>query len=283
MIIVRATLREAASRRLLLAVAILTAVFVALFSIGFAFARGRFAAEAGVGGNDPMEAVFASTALTVLGLYVASFLACFLALFLSAGSVSAELDSGQLHAVLARPLARWSWLLQRWLGLALVSVGYTLLLGTSLLLVARWAMGYAAVRPAVGLGLMALQVLTLLTLGLLGSTWLSTMANGAVVFFAFGLAWMAGFVQFIGSAIDNPAMERVGIVTSLLVPSDALWRGASAALSSPAFLAASGSAGDFGLPFSGLTLPSSAFLAWSLLYVPVLLGLAVRTFARRDL
>lgn len=277
MTILRATLREAASRRLLLAVLVLTAVFVAVFAVGFAFARGHMA------GVPPLEVAFASTVLTVLGLYVASFLAAFLALFLSAGSVSGEVDSGQLHALLARPLARWSWLLQRWLGLAIVVVGYTLLLGGSLLVVARWATGYQAVRPAAGLGLMALQTLTLLTLGVLGSTRLSTLANGAVVFFAFGLAWLAGFVEFVGGIIDNPAMERIGVLTSLLIPSDALWRGASAALSSPAFLAASSAAGEVGLPFVGLTLPSRALLVWSLLYVPALLALAIRAFSRRDL
>jgi Cu-processing system permease protein len=275
--IVRATLREAASRRLLLAVAVLTVVFVAIFATGFAFARGPIA------GSDPVEGALAATILTVLGLYVASFLAAFLALFLSAGSVSSEIDSGQLHAILARPLPRWSWLLQRWFGLAIVVLGYTLLLGVSLLVVARWAAGYQAVRPAIGLGLMALQALTLLTLGVLGSTRLSTLANGAVVFFAFGLAWLAGLVEFVGEMISNPAMQRVGVVTSLLVPSDALWRGASAALSSPAFLAAAGTAGEQGLPFTGVNLPSAALLTWSLLYVPVLLALAVRAFTRRDL
>lgn len=278
MTIVRATLREAASRRLLLAVLILTAVFVAVFLAGFTFARRELAAEA-----DPVEAAVVTTLLTVLGLYVASFLSAFLALFLSAGSVSSEIDSGQLHAVLARPLPRWSWLLQRWLGLVVVVVGYTLLLGTSLLLVARWVAGYQAVRPAVGLALMALQALTLLTLGVLGSTRLSTLANGAVVFFAFGLAWLAGLVEFIGEMIANPAMQQVGVVTSLLIPSDALWRGASAALSSPTFLAASATAGEMGLPFTGVALPSAALLTWSLCYIPVLLALAVRAFARRDL
>jgi ABC-type transport system involved in multi-copper enzyme maturation permease subunit len=277
--IVRHTLREAASRRLLAAVLVLTAVFVALFAAGFAFARPRL-----LQGTDPLEAALASTILTVLGLYVASFLAAFLALFLSAGSVSSEIDSGQLHAVLARPLPRWSWLLQRWLGLAAVVVGYSLLLGTSLLVVAWLAIGYQAVRPVAGLALMALQALTLLTLGLLGSTRLSTLANGAVVFFAFGLAWMAGLVEFVGGLLGNVAMERVGVVTSLLIPSDALWRGASAALSSPAFLAASSGAAEFSRPpFTGLALPAPAFLAWSILYVPVLLAAAVRTFARQDL
>jgi Cu-processing system permease protein len=279
MTIVRATLREASSRRLLLAVLILSAVFVALFATGFAFARGWLTQEA-----DRAEAAVAATILTVLGLYVASFLAAFLALFLSAGAVSGEIDSGQLHAVLARPLSRWSWLLQRWLGLAVVVTGYTVLLAGALLLVARWAVGYQAVHPWAGVALMALQTLTLLALGMLGSTRLSTLANGAVVFFAFGLAWMAGFVEFIGSAIDNVAMERVGVVTSLLVPSDALWRGASAALSSPAVLTAftANGAGERP-PFTGVTLPPTEFVVWSLLYVPVLVALAARAFGRRDL
>ena len=280
MTIVRATLREAASRRLLLAVAILSVVFVSMFILGFTFAKGQLATE-----EDPFEAAMSSTLLTVMGLYVASFLAAFLALFLSSGSVSSEIDSGQLHAVLARPLPRWSWLLQRWLGLAIVVVAYTGALGGALLLVARWAVGYQAVNPAAGLGLMALQSLTLLTLGVFGSTRLSTLANGAVVFFAFGLAWLAGLVEFVGTMISNPGMQQVGVVTSLLVPSDALWRGASAALSSPTVLAAAGLAGE-GLdevPFLGTTLPSPALLIWSLLYVPVLLALAAHRFQNRDL
>lgn len=279
MTIVRATLREAASRRLLLAVAILSVVFVALFMLGFWFARGELAKEA-----NPVEVALTSTILTVLGLYVASFLAAFLALFLSAGSVASEVDSGQLHAVLARPLPRWSWLLQRWLGLAIVVVAYTVTLGGALLLVSRVAVGYQAVNPVVGLALMALQSLTLLTLGVWGSTRLSTLANGAVVFFAFGIAWMSGLVEFVGSIIENVAMQRVGVVTSLLIPSDALWRGASAALSSPVVLSATGVARDDPAQvFTSTSLPSPALLTWSLLYVPVLLGFAVRRFQRRDL
>lgn len=278
--VLRATLREAASRRLLLAVAVLTAVFVALFTIGALFLRDQLAKEASA---DPVESAFVGTLLTVLGLYVASFLAAFLALFLSAGAVSSELESGQLHAVLARPIARGRWLLERWLGFALVAVAYTLALGSLLLLVSRLVVGYESVRPLAGLGLMALQTLTLLTLGVLGSTRLSTLANGAVVFFAFGMAWMSGLVEFIGSIVENSAMERVGVVVSLLVPSDALWRGASAALSSPAFLAIAGQNAEFGLPFTGLALPSLPFLAWSIALVPLMLALAMRSFSRRDL
>ncbi len=173
--------------------------------------------------------------------------------------------------------------MQRWLGFAIVVVAYVLLLGGSLLIVSRIMVGYEAVNPIGGLALMALQSLTLLTLGVVGSTRMSTLANGAVVFFAFGLAWMSGLIEFVGRSIDNGAMERIGVITSLLIPSDALWRGASAALSSPVMLAGLSNAEDFEIPFMGVTLPSNAMLAWSILYVPVLLFFAVRVFARRDL
>lgn len=135
--VLRATFREAASRRLLLAVVVLTVVFVALFATGALLLRGALDR----GGADVVESAIASTLLTVLGLYVASFLASFLALFLSAGAVSAELDSGQLHAVLARPISRGRWLLERWLGLAIVAVAYTLALAALLLLASRLIVG----------------------------------------------------------------------------------------------------------------------------------------------
>lgn len=278
MTIVRMTLREAASRRLLLAVVVLSAIFVGLFALGFWFASNEFEKQ----DTPAFDKAVTSTMLTVLGLYVTSFLAAFLALFLSAGSVSSEIDSGQLHAVLARPITRWSWLVQRWTGFAIVVATYVLLLGGSLLVVSRIMVGYEAVKPFTGLGLMILQSLTLLTIGILGSTRLSTLANGAVVFFAFGLAWMSGLIEFIGRTIDNSAMEHIGVITSLLIPSDALWRGASAALSSPVMLA-SYSSEDFELPFTAVNLPSVAMLTWSILYVPALLLLAGRTFSRRDL
>ena len=59
-----------------------------------------------------------STFLVLLGLYGVQFLAALLALFLGAASVSPEIDSGALHAVLARPLSRLEYLLGRFLALA---------------------------------------------------------------------------------------------------------------------------------------------------------------------
>ncbi|MBA2528805.1 MAG: ABC transporter permease [Euzebyales bacterium] len=274
--VVRLSLKEAVRRRLLLAGIVLSVAFVVLFWLGFSSLYGRAAGQ-----QDRLMVVFAGGIMTVLGLYVVQFLGGFASLFLSVGAVSSEIDSGTLHAVLARPLSRASWLLQRWLAFAVTVAIYTVVMGGALLLIARGVAGYQAVDPLRALGLLVLEVLVLLSLGLLGSTLWSTLANGAVVFSLFGLAWLAGIIEFAGDTVGNTAMRNMGIAVSLLVPSDALWRGASYYLQSPAFLGAS--AGSGGIPFAASAPPSPALIAWSLGYVAVLLSLAAARFTRRDL
>lgn len=274
--VTRLTLREAFSRRLVLVAMVLSAVYLALVGLGFWFVRERTPMLEGP------EGPLATTVLTVLALYVVSFLSAFLALFLGSGSVSSEVDSGQLHAVLARPLSRGRWLLERWLGLVLLAVPYTVGMGAAVLGVAALSTGYGAVDVAEGLALLGLQTLALLSLGVLVSTRWPTLAAGAVSFFAFGLAWMGGIVEYIGTLIGDATMERIGVGVSLVLPSDALWRAASYQLASPAFHAAT-AAGPAPLPFLGSSPIAVPFLAWSVLYVLLALALAVRGFAHRDL
>ena len=126
LVVARWTLLEARRRRLLAAGVALSAAFVVLFAVAFALLyrsqqRDLLNAQAqGVpGGFDARtELLFLSTALVVLGLYGVQFLAVLLGLFLGVASVSPEIDSGALHAVLARPLSRLEYLLGRFLALA---------------------------------------------------------------------------------------------------------------------------------------------------------------------
>ena len=76
----------------------------------------------------------------------------------------------------------------------------------------------------------------LLTAGLLGSSFLPTLANAVVLFSLFGLAWLGGIVEFIGQAVANQTLVNLGVVVSLVFPSDAVWRAASYYLQPPLFL-----------------------------------------------
>jgi ABC-type transport system involved in multi-copper enzyme maturation permease subunit len=278
LIVARWTLLEAVRRRLVLAAVLLSAAFVVLFAVAFSILYGR---ARSVQDQDGVFLVFAGTLQTVLGLYAVQFLAAFLALLLSVGAISSEVESGTLHAVLARPLRRSEYLLGRWLASAGLLAGYVTVMATSLLLVARVVAGYQPVDPVRAVLLMVLEAVLLLTVGLLGSTFLPTLANGVVLFSLFGLAWMGGIVEFVGDTVGNQTMVDLAVAVSLLFPSDAIWRAASYYLQPPTFLGVA--VGRGGIPFAALTPPTAALLAWALAYPAAALLGALRTFARRDL
>jgi Cu-processing system permease protein len=284
LVIARFTLQEAISRRLILAGALLSAAFLGLFAFGFWLLYNNAdlsKISQGPVTNAQAEAAF-GTIMTVLGLYAVYFLAGFLALFVSVGAVSGEIDSGALHAVLAHPIRRAEFIAGRWLAYAALIVLYTGAMAGLLLLSVRLIAGYSVPDPARAAALIALAALVLLTLSLLGSTLFSTLANGVVVFTLFGLAWIGGLIEFVGQAIQNETMLNTATVVSLLIPSDALWRGASYYVQSPLFLATLRTATS-GMPFASSTPPATPLILWAAAYVLACLGGAVFSFSRRDL
>jgi ABC-type transport system involved in multi-copper enzyme maturation permease subunit len=276
MTIVRLTLREAANRKVLLVGAVISTAFLLLFWLGFSVGFSRAASP-----QDPTTTTAAGTVMTVLGLYAVQFLAAFMAVLLASGAVAPEIDSGRLHAVLARPLSRTSWLAQRAGTFAGLAAVYIVVMSAAILAIAAGVAGYGAVAPGRAVGLLALEVIVLTALGTALSVRLSAIAAGVVVIALYGAAWIAGIMEIVGSALDNVTLERIGVVVSLVIPSDALWRGASYYLQSPAFLAATG--GDIAIPFAGDAAPSGPFIAWAVAYAAGWWLLANRWFRRRDL
>ena len=280
--IARFTVQEAASRRLILAGVVLSLAFLALYALGCGFLYGKAVEDALRRGRDQaLETLFAGVILTTLGLYAVHFLSSFVALFLSVASISGEIDAGTLHAILARPVRRYEFVLGRWLGFAVLISAYVALMAGALLLISRLIAGYEVPDPARLIALMVFGSLLLLTLSLAGSALMPTLANGVVVFSLFGLAWLAGIIEFLGGPLQNDAMVNLGVAVSLLVPSDGLWRAASYYAQSPAALALAPA--RLMNPFSSLAPPASAFLVWSAGYLVAALGVAVATFSRRDL
>src|SRR5262249_12541252 len=149
-----------------------------------------------------------------LGLYTVYFLCSFLALFLSVGAISGEIDSGLLHAVLARPIRRGEFVLGRWLGFAGLLTADVGVMAGGLLGLARLIAGYEAPDSGRTIALMLLGALLLLTVSLLGSTLLSTLANGVVGFSLFGVAWLAGFIEYLGGVLANDGMVNLGTAVS---------------------------------------------------------------------
>ncbi|HKE99553.1 MAG TPA: ABC transporter permease subunit [Actinomycetes bacterium] len=277
--VARWTLKEAGRRRLLLAAAIASAAFVALFALAFSFLYGKAKQADDTSG---LLTLFAVVSQTVLGLYAVQFLGAFLALFLSVGSISADADSGALHAMLARPIRRSAFLAGRWLGYAGLLTAYIVAMSVALFAVAGIIAGYHPIDPLRTVLLLVLESLLLLSVGMFGSTVLPTLANGVVLFGLFGLAWLAGVVEFIGNVLRNDPMVNLGVGVSLAFPSDALWRGASYFAQSPAFISDT-TAGGGGIPFFGTAAPAGPMLAWAIAYPLLFLAAGLLAFRRKDL
>jgi ABC-type transport system involved in multi-copper enzyme maturation permease subunit len=267
---------------------LISLAFIGLYALGFHFAYDK-SLEASTSAEARLSLGVAFATLTLFGVYVVNYLASFLALFLSVAAISGEIDSGTLHAVLARPLRRSEFVIGRWLGYACMIAAYIVAMTGLVLLVAGLIAGYQVPEPLPALLIMLLEGVLLLTLSLFGSTLMPTLANGVVVFTLLGLAWLAGIIEFVGRLLSSgpnstggEALLNIGTAISLLLPSDALWRGASYYLESPSLLAALGATRG-GIPFFSTLPPPPALLWWSLGYVVVVLGGAVLAFRARDL
>jgi Cu-processing system permease protein len=122
-----------------------------------------------------------------------------------------------------------------------------------------------------------LEGTVLLTLALAGGTRLPTLANGVTVFGLYGLAFIGGWMEQIGTMVGNAAARYVGIAASLLVPSESLWQ--LAAYHMQPSIARDVQIG----PFLTASVPSPAMVVWALGYVLLVLLGALRLFHTRDL
>jgi len=278
------TIQEAARRRLLLALVLLTVLAVGL--TGFGFSRIPLIQARGGVPLGQTEVFAISAQLLILVMFMFSFVLALSAVFMATPAVSSDLESGVALAMVARPVRRADFALGKWLGLAALVVAYAVLSVTLELLVVRLGTGYSPPDPPGIVAFLVGEGLVLLTLGLLLSTRASGMVGGVIALVLFGLAWLAGIVGGIGTALSNDAIAQVGTVSRFLLPTDGLWRGAvyslvpavmhTAIASGPAAVAAA-------TPFYAAAPPPPAYLAWCAAWVAGMLGLAVRSLNAKDL
>lgn len=272
------TLREAFRRKVVLALALLTLTLLVLSGWGFS----RFAAESG-GTLTSGEARLTASVVLNLVMFGFSLIAALGTAFLAGPTLAGETESGIALAVLARPIRRSSFLLGKWLGLVAFGSGFVVLAGLAQLLVVRATVDYWPPRPAVALALLAAQTTALLTLAVLLSTAVSPMASGVVAVGLFCTTWVAGVVGGVGQSLGNASVERVGSVSRVLLPTDGLWRGAMNAFQDPSALVAFGGTEAVAFPFLSASSLTAAYLAYAVLWVAMVFGLAAASFLRKDL
>jgi ABC-2 type transport system permease protein len=265
------TFHEAWRRWMVLIALVLGLLFLLVFTIGFALIDRNLPAR-----MSEIQRRFNYNTLLMAGLYVTHFLTVMLAIFASVDTISGEIASHTIQAIVTKPVRRWQLLLGKWLGHAAMLSLYLGLLAGGILAIVYLLVGYQPPNPLAGVGLLVLEALVLLSLSLLAGTRLSTLTTGVLLFMLYGLAFIGAWVEQIGSLLQSRAAVNIGIITSLAMPVEALWRRA-AYLMQPPLLSALPS------PFSGTSPPSGAMVLYALGYSALALLLAMRSFSRRDL
>jgi hypothetical protein len=278
--IARVTIGETARRRILWVLVALAVVAVALTGWGV----GRLVELARAEGARDAQIRLAVSQVLIFIAFMFGFVLAMTAAFLGAPAIASDIESGVALALLARPLRRSSYLIGRWIGLAVVVVGYAALSGFLAIGVVAWVSGYTPPDPIAPVLYLAGQALVILTLTVVLSTRLPPIAGGAVAVVAYGLAWMAGVMASVGAAVGADGLRIVGDVGHVILPTDALWRGVVFGLEPPlVILIAAGAPIARGSPFFADSPPPPEVVAWAGVWVVLAIGLASLILRRREL
>jgi Cu-processing system permease protein len=216
-------------------------------------------------------------AFTMVGLYAVDLMAVVLTALTSVDTISGEIASGTIQAVATKPVSRRQILLGKWLGfVGMVTIYVTLMVG-GLVATAYWQSGIMPHRLLPGSILIWTECLLLLSLTLFFGTVFSTLTSGVLALGLHGLAFLGGWIEQVGTILHSERTVAVGVVASIIMPSESLWRRAAFEMQSPL-------AGSLNIsPFSNASVPSPPMIGYACVYMLAFLALAARRFSRRDL
>lgn len=280
LILANLTFREAIRRRIVLAGLALGISFLVIYSTGLHFIlldiRQEFTLR-----DLPARQIIMNVEMQnfflMAGLYAITFLSIAMAALLGADTLAGEINSGTIQTIVSKPIRRADVILGKWLGFAGLLGLYLLFMAGGVVLSMFIQSGYVADNLLNGLGLIYLETLLIMTITLMCSASFPALATGGIVFGMYGLAFIGGWIEQIGAIFQNPTAVKIGILTSLIIPSESLWRRAAFEMQTPL-------GGVLGMsPFAATSVPSLLMVLYALFYLAVCLILAIRTFQRRDL
>lgn len=276
LIITKLTFVEALRRKIAQAGLALGIVFLVVFSIGFHLITNSMYPNAPEVQRNLMKAE-SFNVLTLMGLYAVTFMSVALSTLIAADTLAGEVTSGTVQSIVTKPIRRSDIVIGKWLGTAGLLMAYLLIMAGGVVVSIWLQSGFIVENLPAGLFYIFLEGLTVLSVALLFGSRLSALATGGIVFGLYGIGFIGGWVEQIGALLQNQASVNIGIISSLIMPSEALWRRAAYEMQSPF------AQNLMVTPFTTTSVPSPAMLVYSLLYLALLLTLTMRFFATRDL
>jgi Cu-processing system permease protein len=272
LLMARVTFREAARRKILWTATLAGFVFLAFFSTALHFVLKNAVRQA-----NTVSLREGIVMVTMMVLYAGSMMTSLMAVLTCCDTLAGEIASGTIHAIATKPVERWCLVLGKWIGFAGMLTLYVALIEGGTIVLSWLQSGYLARHALAVLGLVWLQAVVLLGVTMAASASFSSLTSGAISLGLYGLAFVGGWIEQFGALRHLQALVDLGILSSLIMPSDALWRRAAFVFQPPLL----GSVG--GSPFGSNLVPSGAMVVYAALYALLAILLAQLLFSRRDL
>ena len=268
------TIHEARRRKILLATLVFGLAFLTLFATGFYFINRKLQGEQAM---SAVQRKLVLNSFVMAGFYAVNFLMIMTAVLVPVDTLSGEISSGVIQTIATKPVRRSE-----------IVLGPEPLRDLELdpQRRERRAQLVCCVTDERSLPLRSrIDAVEHLVEGdrqsmylvLCSGTRLSTIANGVTVFGLYGLAFIGGWMEQIGTLVGNSTTRYLGIVASLLVPSESLWQLAAYHMQPPLMR-------DLHLtPFSPASVPSANMVLWAAGYTAAALGVALWQFRTRNL
>ncbi|HLJ55124.1 MAG TPA: ABC transporter permease subunit [Chthonomonadaceae bacterium] len=156
--------------------------------------------------------------ITLMCLFFLRVLGMLFGLVLAGGAVSAEIESGLLAVILAKPVPRWQILIGKWLGLNLVAVIAVLAWTAAVWLSLQLQTG-VDLRSVIAAGpYLSLYAVISCTLTLTFSTVFQRVLGTALTLILAVISWCDGIFNFLATHFEVPSLHTAAGLSCLLMP-----------------------------------------------------------------
>jgi Cu-processing system permease protein len=267
------TLREAARRRILWTALLAAVLLLAIFAVALRFQVAEFEGRP----MSPFVRYQVESGMLMVGLYTCDLLAVVMTILTSIDTLAGEISSGTIHAVATKPIARWQILTGKFLGFAAMVTVYVAITFWSTVAVAFGVTGVLPEHPFHGMLLIVAECIVALSVTFLLGTRFSTLTCGVIALGLQGVAFMGGWLEQVSGFSQSAQIVTLGVLSSLIMPTESLWRRAAYEMQTPL-------AGSLSFsPFANVSIPSVTAVVYAGGYFVFILGAAMVSLNRRDL
>jgi ABC-type transport system involved in multi-copper enzyme maturation permease subunit len=283
--IIKYTFKEMLKKRAFLLVSLLSLLYLSIYAFGLSKIFER--------PNDSIYDIIFQSQILSAGLFFANFIVAFLVVLTSVNAISGEIESGTIYAVLSKPIKRYELVLGKFIGLGTMIVIYSSIMflsvvGLNIFMGAK--ITFEASNILRGLFFFDLGPIVFLALIIASSSIFSTVNTGIIAIMAYGIALVGGVLEQIGTAMQQSqvgtfglksgeSLINAGIITSLILPTDVIYRKMTAELLTQSSGISFMTQGLFG----GMSQPSIYMFIYIFFYVVFLLYYGAKRFSQRDL